>query len=192
MWPHEIATAGTRPTRKSEFALRLFAAAVAAFALAGGLGFGLVRLFGRPIEGGLLPPAFLASTLLLAAGSACLHGGVGKVRRERQRPFRGLLLAGLAAGTAFVGVQSYSLWWMLKYREPEQMAAGVTAFLFVTVFLHAMHFAVALLFLVYVALQAHVDRYDHEYYWGVVVCGWFWHALGVVWLVILGVFAIAS
>jgi cytochrome c oxidase subunit III len=192
MWPHETTTAGVRPRRKSEFALRLFAAAVAAFLLAGGLGFALVRLLGRPAPESLLPPAFLPSTLLLAAGSLCVHRAVRKVRRERQRAFRLLLQSALAAGIGFVGVQCYALWWLLQYREPVDIAAGVTAFLFVMVFLHAMHFSVALLFLTYVTLQARGGRYDHEYYWGAQICGWFWHALGIVWLVILGVFAIAA
>ena len=58
--------------------------------------------------------------------------------------------------------------------------------------LHGMHFVVAVLFLSYVTVRALADRYDHEYYWGVSVAAWFWHALGVVWIGILAVFAIAA
>ena len=53
-------------------------------------------------------------------------------------------------------------------------------------------FVVATLFLSLVAVRTFADRYDHEYYWGVSVVAWFWHALGIVWLAILAVFAIAA
>jgi heme/copper-type cytochrome/quinol oxidase subunit 3 len=58
--------------------------------------------------------------------------------------------------------------------------------------LHGMHFVVALLFLCHITVQAMADRYDHEYYWGVTVCAWFWHALGVAWVAILFVMLIAQ
>jgi heme/copper-type cytochrome/quinol oxidase subunit 3 len=187
-----MATAGPRPQLERGFALRFFAANAVVFALAAGLGVALTYGLGRPTAASRVPPAFQFSTLLLAVGSLCLHFGLEKVRRERQAAFRMLLRAALAAGTMFVGVQSYALWWLLQVPEAGDYATGVTAFLFVIAFLHAMHFAVALLGLVYVTLQAQADRYDHEYYWGVLVCGWLWHVLGAVWLVVLGVFAIAA
>ena len=54
--------------------------------------------------------------------------------------------------------------------------------------LHVLHFTVAMMFLVYVMLRSFQDRYDHEYYFGVTVCTWFWHVLGIVWVAILLVF----
>jgi heme/copper-type cytochrome/quinol oxidase subunit 3 len=47
------------------------------------------------------------------------------------------------------------------------------------------------LFLAFVATRAQADRYDHEYYWGASICAYFWHALGIAWLFILAIFAIA-
>ena len=44
---------------------------------------------------------------------------------------------------------------------------------------------VCVLFLCYVTVQALADRYDHEYYWGVSICAWFWHALGIAWVALL-------
>jgi hypothetical protein len=43
-----------------------------------------------------------------------------------------------------------------------------------------------------VTLGALADRYDHEYFWGVSLCAWFWHALGIVWVCILIVFVIST
>jgi heme/copper-type cytochrome/quinol oxidase subunit 3 len=45
--------------------------------------------------------------------------------------------------------------------------------------------------LLWVTLSAFADRYDHEYCWGVSFAAWCWHVLGVVWLAILFVFAMA-
>jgi heme/copper-type cytochrome/quinol oxidase subunit 3 len=73
----------------------------------------------------------------------------------------------------------------------EDVQTGANAFIVIIGILHAMHFSLALLFLVWVTLNALADRYDHEYSWGVALCAWFWHGLGIVWLCILVVIAIA-
>ena len=67
----------------------------------------------------------------------------------------------------------------------------MTPFVLMLAALHALHLSVALLFLAFVGTRAGADRYDHEYHWGVRFCAWFWHALGIAWLLILAIFAIA-
>jgi heme/copper-type cytochrome/quinol oxidase subunit 3 len=51
---------------------------------------------------------------------------------------------------------------------------------------------IALMVLSYVTLQGLSDRYDHEYSFGVALCAWFWHALGIAWIFILGAYGIVS
>src|SRR5205807_9561702 len=58
--------------------------------------------------------------------------------------------------------------------------------------LHAMHLSLALLFLIWVTLNALADRYDPEYSWGVTVCTSFWNGLGIAWMCILMAFVIAT
>jgi cytochrome c oxidase subunit 3 len=176
----------------SKFALRFFASTIGVVALAAGIAKGLVWLSGGRVAQQLVPPVFWGTTLLLAAGSFELHRAVASVRRERQRPFRRALIAALATGTLFVGLQSYGLWCLLQFPEATDAQTGIKAFVFMLTFLHGMHFTVALGFLVFITLRALADRYDHEYYWGVAACGYFWHCLGLVWIAILAVFAIAS
>jgi heme/copper-type cytochrome/quinol oxidase subunit 3 len=67
---------------------------------------------------------------------------------------------------------------------------GASPYVAVISALHAVHFVVALMFLVFVTVHAFADRYDHEYYFGVTICSWFWHALGVAWLIVLGVIGV--
>lgn len=180
-----------RVIRPSRLAVRFFAVAAAALLSAGGITALLIRL-GRatpPATHARIPVAFWVSTLLLAGGSLSLHWAVKFVRREKQRQFRMCLWAGVVCGTLFVGVQGFGLW-VLTRAFREGMARGSDELItgeFGVVFagLHAVHFIVALLFVIYTTVHALSYRYDHEYYFGIQFCAWFWHALGIVWGAIL-------
>lgn len=181
------------PRTQSEFALRFFFTAVGVFCSAGGLAWGLAKLAreGASVQEPLhIPPPLWVSTLLLAIGSAFLLRAAHHVRLERQPTFRRSLLVALAAGTLFVGVQTYGLWSLVRGIPAEDVATGASAFVLAAAVLHGLHFTLALLFLIFVTLRALADRYDHEYSWGVTICGLVWHALFVMWIVILAVFAI--
>ncbi len=180
---------------QTRLALKFFVAAIGVVAVVAGIATLLHRWLGRPvrIDEFSFPPAFIVSTLLLAAGSIALTKAIRFVRVEKQRPFRIWLLLALLAGTLFMGVQSYALWSLMPAdRTPQAASTGVIAFVLMLAGLHGLHLTVAVLFIVLVTLKAFADRYDHEYFWGVTVCSWFWHALGIVWLAILVVCAIAA
>jgi heme/copper-type cytochrome/quinol oxidase subunit 3 len=186
----------SRRETASGFAVRFFHTAALLYAAVVLLTWLLTRLLPAPVPGPTLrlPWAFLVSTALLLATSILQERALAAVRLERQRPFRRRLLAALGTGCLFIVFQGYGLWWLLRSQERTAAAAstGAAVFAFALAFLHAMHVSVAALFLVYVVLKSHVDRYDHEYHWGVVACAWLWHGLGIVWLAILAVFVIAS
>ena len=179
---------------RSEFAVRFAVVSALLLILAAALASVLLRIFPATDQRSStsFPPAFLASTALLLTGSAALSRACHFVRRERQVSFRRNLLIALAAGTLFVTSQTYALTWLIHQQPPAEVPVGAGAFVAVLATLHAMHFVVALMFLVFITIQAFADRYDHEYFWGVTICAWFWHVLGVVWLAVLGVIAIAS
>lgn len=138
------------------------------------------------------PPAFALSTVCLLCGCWCLSRAQASVLRERQAEFRARLIQALIAGTGFVAVQTFALSHFFRQQSAVQAATGATAFVAVAASLHGVHFLVAWLFLLFIVLQAFADRYDHEYHWGVTFCGWFWHALGIVWIAVLLVMAIAN
>lgn len=178
---------------QERIARRLFLLSLVVFAAGAGVAAVLIALF-RPeprVGRAVFYPAFGVSTLLLFAGSVAMHLAASNVRHERQRAFRRCLVAAIAAGIGFIGVQSYGIWSLLQNQVPRDVPQDINSFVVVFAFMHAMHFAVALLFLLYVTLHAFADRYDHEYYWGVIVCEFFWHALGIVWLAIAAAFGIA-
>jgi len=162
--------------------------------LAGALAAVLLQIFPIPMRRPptQFPPAFLVSTGLLFIGSISMSRARGFVRRERQQPFRRSLLISLAAGTLFVTTQTYALTWLIRQQPASEVATGAVPFVAVMATLHAMHFTIALMSLVFITVQAFADRYDHEYYWGVTVCAWFWHILGIAWMAILAVIMIVS
>lgn len=179
--------------QQTDSARRFFLVALGVFAVGGLLATTLI-LIARPIhetEHVTFPRAFLVSSLLLATGSIALQRALHHVRLEHQEQFRTALSIALAAGACFVGVQSFGLWRLLQTPIGMDASTGPGAFAFVLTFLHGMHLSVALLFLSYVTVRACAGRYDHEYYWGVTCCAFFWHVLGLAWVAILAVFAIA-
>ncbi|MDA1229304.1 MAG: cytochrome c oxidase subunit 3 [Planctomycetota bacterium] len=173
------------------------------FFVATGLQFGVILLLGftlaiifrhpEPTKVLRLPVAFQFGTLFLAIGSWCLHDANTNVRLERQRRFRQSLLLALCAAVLFVAVQSYGMWALIKSISPDlEMQTSVHGPVIMFAGIHAMHFIVAQSVLLWVTLSAFAERYDHEYYWGVTFAGWCWHVLGVVWIAILCIFAIAA
>ena len=177
----------------STFARRFFWLTLSEFAI----GFAVARLLvlataGRAHTGGHFPPAFWISSVLLFVGSASVQQALHAVQIEKPARFRRALLVALCAGTLFVGIQSFGLWCLVQQQRPDDVSTGVNAFIVMLAALHGLHFTVALMFLTYVTIKGFAARYDHEYFWGVQVCAWFWHALGVIWLAILGVFLITA
>ena len=159
------------------------------------LGFSLGLVFGHPepTEKLELPTAFQFGTMFLAIGSWCLHDAHTHVRLERQRRFRTSLVLALGAAVLFVSVQSYGMWALVKSISPQlEMQTSIHSMVIMFAAIHAMHFVVAQSILLWVTLSAFADRYDHEYYWGVTFAGWCWHVLGIVWIGILCIFAIAA
>lgn len=175
------------------FTLWLFAVTAGVMSVATLIAQGLISYGDSPYSSGQigLPSVFWITTGLLVVGSAFLQRAQGFVQREKQQPFRRSMVWALAAGTLFVGVQSYGVWRLIGFQTPSEVQTSASAFILVFVALHGLHFTVAMMFLVYVTLKSHADRYDHEYYWGVTVCAWFWHVLGLAWVAILGVIIIA-
>ena len=87
----------------------------------------------------------------------------------------------LVSGILFVGVQIYGLQCLIRNQVAEDVQTGANAFIVIIAALHWMHFSLALLFLVWVTLNALADRYDHEYSWGVTLCagsGTDWESCG--------------
>jgi cytochrome c oxidase subunit 3 len=173
---------------QSRFVLRFFVVAVTLFLSAGSVAYVLIRLWG-PTS---VTAVFAVSTILLITCTVFLQNAQYHVKLEQQRPFRRSLIVAMTAGSVFLAIQSLGLWSLLQIQNPSEAQTGIQIFVLVFAVLHGLHLCVALMFLIYVSLKAFADRYDHEFYWGVTICAFFWHLLGLVWLLILAVFSISK
>jgi heme/copper-type cytochrome/quinol oxidase subunit 3 len=189
-----VSLAEQQVLNKSRRALRFIGLSLAVYVAAGLISLVGFRWIPRIVSQreAIFPAVFWLSTPVLLAGSIALHRAVGFVRWEKQRQFRKALLQALVLGVLFVGLQGCGLKMMLDHQDPSESQTGSNAFLTVISTLHAMHFTVALWWLLWVLISAWDDRYDHESFWGVTACGWFWHGLGGVWGVVLLVFLVAT
>lgn len=177
--PHGVEERTVTP----RFALAFFAVTVAVACAAGLWSWTLIRLWPDVPPPGTVrfPLAFFWTTLLLLAVSGCLEAARDAVRHERQAALRRWLIAALASATAFCGTQTFGIRALILSHRPEDTAVGLNAFVVALTAMHALHVSVAVLFLVFATLQAWRGRYDHEYYFGIVVCAWFWHVLAAAW-----------
>ena len=132
-----------------------------------------------------LPGLFLLSTALLVVVSVGLAKSEEFAKRERQAKLHHALLVCLAAALAFLVVQALALNGLVQEIAPKESAVGPAAFIFAAIALHALHVAAGVLWLIYVTLRGFAGSYDHESRLGLTLCAWCWHALGVVWIVIL-------
>ena len=172
-------------------AIAFFGLVILLMGLSSALAWTLIRLSPPVNPGWLILAAFAGSTLSLFAASVMLIRAAAFVRQEKQSEFRRSLQRAVVCGVTFVALQSWAMWCLLSHRQiAEALDLRNAAFAFV--FLHGMHVVVALLAVSWVYLLALADRYDHEYFWGVTFCGWFWHGLGLVWLVIMCAFVVAG
>jgi heme/copper-type cytochrome/quinol oxidase subunit 3 len=187
-----------RSLPQSQFALRFFGLSAVLFLSAGMLAWALARFVGPPHAPGqfVVPTAFAFSTAFLILCSVAQVRALSFVRRERQRKFRRNMLWALAYGTAFVGVQVFAMWCVVRNLRVIQSAGeaqlGATSLVICAAAMHALHVVVALLLLTLVAMRGLNDRYDHEYSFGVMACSWVWHGLGIMWIFILGAFILCG
>jgi len=182
-----------RPEAPSRLAVRFIVVSAGIYFAVLAVAASLIYVFPpRTVLGQVVfPPVFWLTTALLALGSGSLQRAVWFVRLERQKPFRRSLVTALVSGGLFVAIQIYGLYSLFQNQEPDDVSTGANAFIAIMGALHAMHFSLALLFLVWVTMNALADRYDHEYYFGVTLCAWFWHGLGIAWMCVMVVLAIA-
>jgi cytochrome c oxidase subunit 3 len=138
-----------------------------------------------------LPTGLFASTLILVALSCALEWALWGIRRNRQVVlFRGLLLA-LLLGIGFV-VAQVSNWQTILEINPDLKSRELSLFTFYMLTgVHALHVVGGFVPLALVLRRVVQREYSSSRFEGVRLCVQYWHFLGVVWLALLVVMAIA-
>ncbi|MEO1236538.1 MAG: cytochrome c oxidase subunit 3 [Planctomycetota bacterium] len=142
-----------------------------------------------PPLGSIHPPMGLfISTLVILASSFTIHLALKNVRLERQKRFRGALIATLVLSVLFLLVQTPSLWSLFAGHDAANLDNTMLGMIFALIVIHALHVIGGIIPLGVVTYRAGQDRYDHEHYEPVRHVALYWHFLDVVWLFMFGVF----
>jgi len=185
--------------RKDEYRAKLgfllFAASLTMFFITGMVGYGIVRTMSEapPFPLREFPASLLVSTLSMFAVSGALHFATLNVRYEHQVRFRTWLRVAFGFAVVFMAVQAMGMRSLVQ-SHGEILAEGQFkqfGLIFFLVLLHALHVLGGLIALFLVMRNASLNLYDHEKYWGVEICAYYWHFLDVVWIIMLATFAIA-
>jgi len=139
----------------------------------------------RPEGAPGLPGGLAGSSALLVGVSASMHHAFTSLRSNRQDALlRGLWL-GLAFATAFLVGQAFN-WFQMFRAHAELGDRSLFAFTFYLLTgLHAAHVLGGFVPLGIVLHRAKAREYSSSRVDGVRFCVWYWHYLGVIWLVLL-------
>lgn len=141
----------------------------------------------------VLPINFISTTVVLVAISICLHLSVGAIQRERRVDVWRYVIIACILNLVFFGLQSSGMLIMIKsLQQATHQDRSLYGFTFLMVLIHALHVVGGAAGLVFVLFGLSRDAYDHERYWPIKFCALYWHFLDVVWILMLGCFALAA
>jgi cytochrome c oxidase subunit III len=146
----------------------------------------------RPAGSPGLPVGLVGSTLLIFGVSGSMQRALTNIRDNKQHALRRSLVLGLAFAVAFVVGQAFN--WLEMFTA-QTAASQHTLFAFsfyLLTGLHALHVVGGFVPLAIVMHRAREREYSSSRYDGVRFCVWYWHYLGVIWLVLLSVMVIAQ
>jgi heme/copper-type cytochrome/quinol oxidase subunit 3 len=139
----------------------------------------------------VVPWTLWISTAVILISSLTIHRALHAVALERQRTFRGMLLATLGLAIAFMAVQAPSLAALLQQhadlRAQVDQPLGLYGLVFFLILVHALHVIGGVIPLAVLTRAAFRGRYDHESHEPIRLITMYWHFLDVVWLVMFAV-----
>lgn len=140
-----------------------------------------------------LPRQFILTTINLVAISVLLHMAVGAVRRERRVDLARYLILAFILSLAFFAIQAAALAWMIgEMQKPLATMQNLYGLTFFLVIVHALHVIGGVAGLTFVLFGLSRGKYDHERHFPIRFCALYWHFLDVVWVLMLGCFALAA
>lgn len=135
---------------------------------------------GSPELSDLLLPA-LNTALLIASGLTYIWAERSLLHRHRRQLVAGLSLT-LLLGSAFVGIQAY------EWRHVAvTLASTVGTPFFVLTGFHGAHVIAGLVFVAVNLARSARGHFSPERHTGLQICGWYWHFVDVVWLILFAV-----
>jgi len=136
-----------------------------------------------------LPGGLWLATLVLLAASVTIHLALRAIRAGERKASTRWLGATLALASAFLAVQSWNWWGLIRVRVTA--ASNLYAFtFFMLTGLHAAHVIGGIALLAVVLAHSLHGRYESGHHPGVTYAAMYWHFLDVVWLVLFAVMVV--
>jgi cytochrome c oxidase subunit 3 len=136
-----------------------------------------------------LPAGLWLATAVLVAGSVTIHRAQKAIRLGERTVSTRWLSATLALGVAFLAVQSWNWWGLIRLRLTA--ATNLYAFtFFMLTGLHAAHVVGGIVLLAVVLARSLRGRYGSGHHPGITYAAMYWHFLDAIWLVLFAVLAV--
>jgi cytochrome c oxidase subunit 3 len=170
----------------------VFLATLAVLFLASIVGYLAVRLKATawpPAGMPRLPSGLWLATFVLLAASAAVHRALRAIRAGDGPASTRWLGTTLGLGLAFLAVQSWNWWGLIRVRLTA--ASNLYAFtFFMLTGLHAAHVVGGVALLAVVLARSRRGRYGSGHHPGVTYAAMYWHFLDVVWLLLFAVMVV--
>src|SRR5689334_18737417 len=120
------------------------------------------------------------NTAIIFASSVCLQLSLVAMGRARVKLGGALVLATLALGSLFLGLQVVV--WQDMYAAGLKTSSGTYGSMFYALtFFHALHVVVGLVAMLVIAVKAFLGKYHAARHHGVKLWTIYWHFVGVIW-----------
>jgi cytochrome c oxidase subunit III len=133
----------------------------------------------------VLPQSLWLSTLCILLASATIQRALSAVRRGDLPKLRRNLAFTVALGVAFLALQAFAWWQVVRQiQQPSENMGPYLKLFYVLTGLHAAHVLGGLATLAVVTRRAWAGRYSPSYYGGIRYSAIYWHFLDAVWCVL--------
>jgi len=170
----------------------IFLATLTVLFLAAIVGYLVVRLWAPdwpPPGMPRLPAGLWLATFALLLGSVTIHRAYRAIRGGKGAACTRWLAATLALAFAFLSVQSWNWWGLVRLHLTA--VSNLYAFtFFMLTGLHAAHVIGAVVLLAVVLARSFRGRYGSGYYAGVTYAAMYWHFLDAIWLLLFAVLVV--
>jgi len=146
----------------------------------------------RPPGAPGLPVGLAGSTALLVGVSLSMHHAYQGIRQNRQEALKRALWLSAAFATAFLVGQGFNWADVHRAQGPLENQTLFAFTFYLLTGLHAAHVLGGFVPLAIVLWRATQREYSSSRLDGVRYCVWYWHYLGVIWIVLLGVMLVAQ
>lgn len=184
--------------RRSEQGAWLFIASLSVFFVSCSILYAIYVMLRIAPQAGVIQPFYLPRTFLLTTVnmvtiSVLLHMAVGAIRQERRTDFSRYLVISFLLSIFFFVLQGSGLTWMVtQLMKPAAQIRNLYGLTFFLVVVHALHVVGGVAGLTFLLFGLARGQYDHERYFPVKFCAMYWHFLDIVWILMLGSFALAA